>query len=146
MTSTHRVEALLESTLDSVDQAEEMSQAFARDAGFPEEDQMKIGMAVREAMVNAVFHGNKWDPGKKAGLKMELERGHLVITVSDEGSGFDLEKVPSPLASENLMKQSGRGIFLIRSFMDEIQVRRRSPRGVEMRMVKHPSPHNGKEE
>jgi serine/threonine-protein kinase RsbW len=146
MTSTYRVEVSLESTLDSVDQAEEMSQAFARDVGFCEEDQMKIGMAVREAMVNAVFHGNRWDPGKKAGLKMELESGHLVVTVTDEGPGFDLEKVADPLASENLLKQSGRGIFLIRSFMDEIQVRRRPPRGAEMRMVKYPSPHNGKEE
>jgi serine/threonine-protein kinase RsbW len=147
MTSTSRVEVSLESTLDSVDHAEEMSQAFARNAGFSQDDQLKIGMAVREAMVNAVLHGNKWDPGKRAGLLLELEDGRLVVTVTDEGPGFDLGLVPDPLAAENLMKQSGRGIFLIRSFMDEIQVRRCSPKGgAEMRMVKYRSPDNGKEE
>jgi serine/threonine-protein kinase RsbW len=146
MTSTNRVEVSLESTLDSVDQAEEMSQAFARDAGFSDEDQMKIGMAVREAMVNAVFHGNKWDPGKKAGFIMQADHDRMVVTITDEGPGFNLEDVPDPLASENLLKQSGRGIFLIRSFMDEVQVRRRSPRGTELRMVKYPTPENGKEE
>lgn len=146
MTSTNRVEVSLESTLDSVDQAEEMSQAFAREAGFPDEDQMKIGMAVREAMVNAVFHGNKWDPGKKAGLTLEMEDDRLVIIITDEGAGFELEEVPDPLAAENLLKQSGRGIFLIRSFMDEIQVRRRLPRGTEMRMVKYPSSDNKEEQ
>lgn len=146
MTSANRVEVSLESTLDSVDQAEEMALDFAQGAGFPEDDQMKIGMAVREAMVNAVYHGNKWDPAKKAGLRLELEGRNLVIIITDEGPGFDLDTIPDPLADENLMKQSGRGIFLIRSFMDELDVRRRSPKGTEMRMVKYPSPQNGKEE
>ncbi len=146
MTSANRVEVSLESTLDSVDQAEEMALDFAQGAGFPEDDQMKIGMAVREGMVNAVYHGNKWDPAKKAGLRLELEGRNLVIIITDEGPGFDLDTVPDPLADENLMKQSGRGIFLICSFMDELDVRRRSPKGTEMRMVKYPSPQNGKEE
>lgn len=146
MTSANRVEVSLESTLDSVDQAEEMALDFAKGGGFPEDDQMKIGMAVREAMVNAVYHGNKWDPAKKAGLRLELEGRNLVIVVTDEGPGFDLDTVPDPLSEENLMKQSGRGIFLIRSFMDELDVRRRSPKGTELRMVKYPSPQNGKEE
>src|SRR5512140_358833 len=146
MTSTNRVEVSLASTLDSVDQAEEMTLEFARNAGFGDEDQMKIGMAVREAMVNAVYHGNKWDPGKKASLTLEFEDGKFIVTITDEGPGFELNMVPDPLAEENLMKQSGRGLFLIRSFMDEIHVRRRSPNGTEVRMVKYPSPDNGKEE
>ncbi len=136
----------MDSTLDSVDQAEELALKFAGAAGFSEDDQMKIGMAVREAMVNAVYHGNKYDTNKKAGLILEVERGNLIITITDEGPGFDFSAVPDPLAEENLLKHSGRGVFLMRSFMDEVQMRRRSPRGTEMRLIKSISQTNGKEE
>lgn len=149
MTSTNRrVEVSLESTLDSVDKAEEMSVQFAQDAGFPEDDQMKIGMAVREGMVNAVYHGNKYDRAKRAGLKLELEGRNLVITITDQGAGFELASVPDPLAQENLLKQSGRGIFLMRTFMDGLEAKRLSPQGTEMRMIKYRSNQtkNGKEE
>ena len=146
MPSLSRVEVTLESTLDSVDRAEEMAVDFARSAGFDEDDQNKIGMAVRESMVNAVGHGNRYDPGKKAGLRLELEERKMVVTVTDQGAGFDLSSVPDPVAEENLLKASGRGIFLIRAFMDEVHVRRRSPTGSEVQMVKYPSPINGKEE
>jgi serine/threonine-protein kinase RsbW len=146
MATKHHVEVELESTLDSVDRAEEMALEFARGAGFDEDDQMKIGMAVRESMVNAIYHGNQYDPAKRAGLRLELDGGKLVITVTDQGQGFDISNVPNPLAEENLLKQSGRGIFLIQSFMDEVQVRRRSPHGTELRMIKYPAPANGREE
>lgn len=146
MPSTNRVEVTLESTLESVDQAEELAQEFARSNGFPEEDQFKIGMAVRESMVNAVHHGNKYDPQKRAGLRLEIQGRELVATITDQGPGFELSSVPSPVTEENLLKQSGRGIFLIRNFMDEIHVRRLSPRGTEVRLIKYPSTSNGKEE
>lgn len=136
----------MESTLDSVDQAEELALKFASAAGFSEDDQLKIGMAVREAMVNAVYHGNKYDRAKKAGLTLELEGRSLVITVTDEGPGFDLAAVPDPLAEENLLRHSGRGVFLMRSFMDEVRMRRMTPAGTEMRMIKSLSQTNGKEE
>ena len=146
MTSRNRVELTLESTLESVDQAEEMAVDFARSAGFDEDDQNKIGMAVRESMVNAVCHGNKYDPGKKTGLRLELAERKIVITVTDQGDGFELSGLPNPLAEENLLKASGRGIFLIRAFMDELYVRRLSPTGSEVQMIKYPTPLNGKEE
>lgn len=146
MAPLNPVEVQLESTLESVDRAEELVLEFIRSAGFDEEDQHKVGMAVRESMVNAVYHGNQYDPGKKAGLRLELQGRKLVITITDEGPGFELSRIANPLAEENLLKQSGRGIFLIRAFMDELYVRRLSPRGSEVRMVKYPSPSNGKEE
>ncbi len=128
----------LESALESVDQAEEEVVRFATEAGFGEEDLQKVGMAVRECMVNAVLHGNQYDPEKRAGVRVEVdERGGLVITITDEGAGFELNEVPDPLAQENLLRHSGRGIFLIRAFMDNLQVRRRAPRGTEVRMVKY---------
>ena len=146
MPSTNRVEVTLESRLESVERAEELAHEFARSAGFHEDDQFRIGMAVRESMVNAVHHGNQYDPQKKARLCMELEARALVVTVTDQGPGFDLSLVPDPLAEENLLKQSGRGVFLIRTLMDEVSVRRLLPAGTEIRMVKYPSPSNGKED
>jgi len=130
----------LDSALESVDTAEEEVLRFATEAGFGEEDLQKVGMAVRESMVNAVLHGNQYDPDKKASLRMEIQNGGLVITITDEGAGFELQEVPDPLAQENLLRHSGRGIFLIRAFMDELQVRRVVPRGTEVRMVKYKSP------
>lgn len=146
MPSNSRVEVGLESKLESADQAEELAKEFARSAGFHEDDQFRIGMAVRESMVNAVHHGNQYDPDKQAILRMELEERNLVVSVVDQGMGFDDSLVPDPRAEENLLKQSGRGVFLIRAFMDEVSVRRLSPAGTEIRMVKYPSPSDGKED
>jgi len=129
----------LDSSLDSVDRAEEEVLRFAEGHQFGEEDMQKIGMAVRESMVNAVLHGNQYDPEKKAGLRVEMHNGGIAITISDEGAGFDLEEVPDPLAQENLLRHSGRGIFLIRAFMDDLQIRRLAPRGTEVRMIKYRS-------
>ena len=127
----------LDSALESVDRAEEEVVRFAEEAGFSEEDLQKIGMAVRESMVNAVLHGNQYDPAKKARLRAEIANGGLVVTVTDEGAGFDLGGVPDPSTEENLLRNSGRGIFLMRAFMDDLQVRRINPRGTEVRMVKY---------
>jgi serine/threonine-protein kinase RsbW len=144
--SERRVEMMLESNLESVDRAEEEALRFAEEAGFGEEDLQKVGMAVRETMINAVLHGNHYDPQKKAGLNLELLRGRLVITVTDQGEGFELNDVPDPLAQENLLRQSGRGIFLIRAFMDEVHLRRLQPKGMEVRMIKYPAAETSKEE
>lgn len=134
-----RVEMMFASTLDSVDQAEEQAVRFAEEAGFNEEDLQKVGMAVRESMVNAVLHGNQYDPEKQAAMRLELDRGKLVITITDQGNGFEEDRVPDPLSQENLLRQSGRGIFLIRAFMDEFHVRRLQPKGTEVRLIKYPA-------
>lgn len=126
----------LESTLESVNSAEESATRFAAGAGFDEEEIARISMAVREATVNAVLHGNAYDPAKKVGFQLERTRDSLVITITDEGRGLDPEKVPDPLAPENLLKQSGRGIFLIRAFMDDVQIRMLHP-GTEIKLIKH---------
>jgi anti-sigma regulatory factor (Ser/Thr protein kinase) len=95
-----------------------------------------IAMAVREAAINAVLHGNAYDPGKKVALDFERNGEDLVITIRDQGHGLDVSKIPDPLAPENLMKTSGRGIFLIRSFMDEVQINP-SQTGTEVKLIKH---------
>jgi serine/threonine-protein kinase RsbW len=93
-------------------------------------------MAVREAAVNAVMHGNAYSPGKKVTLAFERTADDLVITIRDQGTGLDANNIPDPLAPENLMKTSGRGIFLIRSFMDVVEIHP-SQSGTELKMIKH---------
>jgi serine/threonine-protein kinase RsbW len=130
------VERFLDSTLESVDQAEEIAVGLAKRAGFGEDDLTKIGMAVRESMVNAVVHGNRYNANKKVRFSVSKNSESLTVRIADEGEGFDFENLPDPCAGENLFRSSGRGIFLIRSFMDEFQIRRLAPGGLEVVLVK----------
>jgi serine/threonine-protein kinase RsbW len=134
--TAQRVSYTLDSTLETVNSAEETAGRMATEAGFEDEDVMKISMAVREAAVNAVLHGNAYDPGKKVTLNFEMNSRDLVIIIRDQGKGLDMSKIPDPLAPENLLKTSGRGIFLIRSFMDEVHIHP-SQTGTEIKLVKH---------
>ena len=131
-----RVSYTLDSTLDSVDKAEDAAAKLAASAGFSEEDRYRIAIAVREAAVNAVLHGNGSNPQKKMTVSYENTGDSLVITIADQGNGLDPKCIPDPLAPENLLKQSGRGIFLIRSFMDEVRFRALEP-GTEITLIKH---------
>jgi serine/threonine-protein kinase RsbW len=131
------VDTLLDSTLDSVDAAEREVLRVAMEIGFPEEDLHQIGMAIRESMVNAVVHGNRYNARKKVHLSVSKAVDHLTVVIADEGEGFDLNTLPDPLAEENLLRQSGRGLLLIQAFVDEFSVRRRQPSGTEVRMVKY---------
>lgn len=142
-----RVSYTLDSTLDSVNKAESTAAQFAAVAGFNQDEQDNIAMAVREAAVNAVLHGNAHDPAKKVFLVCERTGDALVITVTDQGKGLDPSCIPDPLSPENLMKGSGRGIFLIRAFMDEVKFRNTHP-GTEITLIKHVGrkPANAKEE
>jgi serine/threonine-protein kinase RsbW len=118
-----------------VNTAESTAAKFAAGAGFDEDEQSNIAMAVREAAVNAVLHGNAYDPDKKFFLAYESTDDSIVITITDQGQGLDPSNIPDPLAPENLMKGSGRGIFLIRAFMDEVKFRNTNP-GTEITLIK----------
>jgi serine/threonine-protein kinase RsbW len=131
-----RVSYTLDSTLETVDNAEETASRIAAETGFDEDEVARIAMAVREAAVNAVLHGNAYDPDKKVRLDFERTGRDLVITIRDQGKGLDLSLIPDPLSPENLLKTSGRGIFLIRSFMDEVQIHP-SQTGTEIKLIKH---------
>lgn len=131
------VETLLDSTLESVDEAEGTVLRMAGGAGLEEDDLHALGMAVREAAVNAVVHGNRYSARKKVHLKVSRAPGRLTIVIADEGEGFQADSVPDPLASENLLRQSGRGLLLIRAFVDEFELRPREPNGTEVRLVKY---------
>jgi serine/threonine-protein kinase RsbW len=131
------VDQFLDSTLESVDSAETLVLDVAQKAGFDEEDLHKIGMAVRECLVNAVVHGNQYSAHKKVHVSVSVAPDRLSVAIADQGKGFELQEVPDPLAETNLLRYSGRGMFLIRAFMDELQVRRLSPHGTEVTLTKY---------
>lgn len=134
---TTSVVSVLDSTLESVDVAEETALKAAMEMGFEEDARFQIGLAVRESMVNAVVHGNRYSEDKKIRLLVSRAPDRLTVTVADEGKGFDIDALPDPLANEHLLNQSGRGILLIRSFMDEFQATQLESGGTEFRLVKY---------
>lgn len=129
----------LSSTMESVCEVEAAAEKLAEDAGLSEDDRFHVTMAVREAAVNAVLHGNEYDPGRKIAVGLENTGKSLVFTIADQGKGFIPEEVPDPLAPENLLRGTGRGIFLIRQLMDEVHFRQLNP-GTELTLVKHLAP------
>jgi len=133
---SRRIEVTLQTLLDSVGLAEEISRCVAASLGFDEDDRHKIGLAVREGVANAVYYGNCEQPEKLVRLIFEVDTGRFVVRIQDQGCGFSLADVPDPLAQENLLKTSGRGIFLMRAFMDEFDVLRPSQGGAELVMAK----------
>jgi len=133
----HTLEQELESTLESVDNAEQIVLAEAQTLGLDDDDLYRVGIAIRECMVNAVVHGNRYNSRKKVHLKVERTADRLSIVVRDEGDGFDPKAVPDPLDADNLLRGSGRGVMLMQSFMDEFQISQRQPQGTEVKMVKY---------
>jgi len=130
------LEMTLETQVESVNLAEEMCLRVAEAAGFGEDECYRIGMAVREGVINAFHYGNQEKPDKKIHLGIDLNQDKMIIHVMDEGKGFKLADVPDPLAEENLLSTSGRGIFLMRAFMDEFDVVSGRTGGAEIIMMK----------
>jgi serine/threonine-protein kinase RsbW len=137
--TTSRVSLTLGSSLESVDKVEQLAQDFAERAGFDEDTVPNIVMAVREAAVNAVLHGNAYDPAKRITVSIEANADSLIVRIADQGPGLDPSNLPDPLAPENILRGSGRGIFLIRAFMDEVHFRQLHP-GTELTLIKHRAP------
>jgi serine/threonine-protein kinase RsbW len=135
-TDPKHLEVTLETQVESVNLAEEMCLKVAEAAGFGEDDCYKIGMSVREGVINAFHYGNQERPEKKIHLAVDITNEKMIIHVLDEGKGFSLSDVPDPLAEENLLSTSGRGIFLMRAFMDEFDVVPGRTGGAEIVMAK----------
>lgn len=133
----------LSSTIESVGKVESAADELAAEAGLDEDQRFHIAMAVREAAINAVLHGNDYDPSRHIDVSLENNGSDLVFKIADQGHGFDPDHLPDPLAAENLLRGTGRGIFLIRSLMDEVHFRQLHP-GTELTLIKHLSPPGGK--
>ena len=127
-----------------VDFVQVVSDHMARSIGLDEDSMHWVSVSIRESVINAIKHGNRNDAGKHVFVEFETstpsEAPELTISVRDQGEGFDPELIANPLDPENLLKSSGRGIFLIRNFMDDVQLQRTPQGGMEIRMVKRPPP------
>jgi serine/threonine-protein kinase RsbW len=132
-----KIEVILETLLESITLAEEVGVRVAASMGFSEDDQYKIGLAVHESVMNAFQYGNEQQREKKIHLLFELADEKLVIHVSDQGPGFRLEDVPDPRTSENMLGETGRGVLLIKAFMDEFDVQLIQGGGARVVMAKH---------
>jgi serine/threonine-protein kinase RsbW len=128
------------SNFELLDVIQVASDRLATLAGLDEDAIHWIGVAVRESVINAIKHGNREDYDKLVTIEFSLAPviapTEFVVRVLDEGEGFEPEEVADPLAPENILKSSGRGIFFMRSFMDDVVLRRASEGGMEVRMVK----------
>lgn len=127
---------VLPSHIEAVADAAAAAADFARNCGVADEAAFGIDMAVREAITNAIVHGNKEDDAKQVEVSFACAPHAVEIEIKDQGEGFDPARVPDPTAAENLLKTSGRGNFLMRSFMDEVQWESRPEGGTTVRLVK----------
>ena len=127
---------VLPSHIEAVADAAAAVTDFIRNCGVSEELSFGIEMAVRESVTNAMVHGNQEDESKSVEVIFNCHDDELEIEVRDQGEGFDPASVPDPTNAENLLKTSGRGIFLMRTFMDEIEWRNRPEGGTAVRMTK----------
>jgi serine/threonine-protein kinase RsbW len=129
-------EIVIPSTIESVDKAVTEATEFATASGFGDEALFAIDMAVREAVINAVKHGNQLDETKPVEISFSnLDKG-LEVVVRDFGTGFDVEEIPDPTNPENLLKSSGRGILFMRNFMEEVEWSLHPQGGTVVKMCK----------
>lgn len=133
-------ELSLPSRIDTVATAAAAVAEFLSRSGITEDAAFGIDMAVREAVTNAVVHGNRQDENKTVDVSLKSSPDAVEISVHDQGTGFNPEAVPDPTADENILKASGRGIFFMRSFMDEVDWLIRPGGGTTVRMLKRRNP------
>jgi len=130
----------IHSNFDMVDFVQVLSDRIGQLAGLDEDAVHWIGVAVRESVINAIKHGNREDYRKLVTVEFTFRPvespSELLVRVLDEGQGFDADAIADPLAPENILKSSGRGIFFMRSFMDDVTLQRRSEGGMEVCMRK----------
>ena len=132
------------SSFEMLDFVQLVGDRVGRGAGLRDDALHWVGVAIRESVINAIRHGNRNDPRKHVFVEFETAALHsppeFVVRVRDQGQGFEPEAVANPLAPENLLKSSGRGLFLMRSLMDDLQLHRAAEGGMEIRMVKRIPP------
>jgi serine/threonine-protein kinase RsbW len=143
MTNGTTVRLDFRSAFDMLDFVQVVSDHIGRLAGLDEDALHWVSVAVRESVINAIKHGNQSDEDKRVFVEftaLDATTPGISIRVRDEGPGFDPDALPDPLAPENMLKSSGRGIFLIKNFMDEMRLERAPEGGMEMVMVKRVQP------
>ena len=136
MPSGHQIEIAFQSKVEYLNLVHAVTDEMARLAGFDGDQSLNISLAVREAATNAVVHGNGGDDAKLVRVRFGVEDGILTICVEDQGGGFEVGEVADPRDPLNVARTSGRGIFLMRSFMDEVTFSRTPGNGMSVHMAK----------
>ena len=129
-------ELILPSELEVLERVDEETLRHCGLAGFDDGTASMVAMAAIEAVTNAVMHGNRQSTEKQVGLRFEWEPGRIVIVVSDEGDGFDLSCVPDPTDPSRCLGSSGRGIYIMREVMDEVEFEMAEGKGTRVTLVK----------
>ena len=129
-------ELTLPSRIESIAEAANVAAKVVSRSGFGEEAAFGIDLAVREAVTNAILHGNKQDETKSVEIAFTKFSDELVITIRDRGEGFDPAAIPDPTAEQNLLKATGRGILFMRAYMDEVEWTYHPAGGTVVRMTK----------
>jgi serine/threonine-protein kinase RsbW len=136
----------LSSRFENIEMAQHLCSRLLEGREVPEETRHWILMALREALANAIKHGNHQDAGKRVHVEMDVVADTLAISIRDEGVGFDPDAVVDPLAPENRLKTSGRGIFYMKTFMDDVRFERHASGGMQIVLKKNLTFRNEKEE
>ena len=126
----------IQSSFEMIDLVESVFDSLSKQIGFDSDATYWMSVAVRESVTNAVRHGNKMNPNKRVVVRFEYDEPNFRVTVEDQGEGFDPADIPDPLAEENLLRESGRGIFFMKNFMDEVEYHFEPNRGTQVQMVK----------
>jgi serine/threonine-protein kinase RsbW len=129
-------ELTVPSRLEEMDAVHAMVDLAIKELKISEDLAHWIELSISESMINAIQHGNKCDPAKSATLKISSDGDAIEVIVEDQGLGFEIADVADPTNVENLLKPSGRGILIIRSFMDEVDLSKREGGGCRLRMMK----------
>jgi len=131
------VKLVISSEVRLVDVVHTASEAIAGIAGFEEDDALNVGIAVREAVINAIRHGNRMDPTRKVEVSLQARPRSIRARVRDQGAGFDPAATPDPTFGDNLMRSSGRGILVMRAFVDSVDFKFLEGRGMEVTLKKN---------
>jgi serine/threonine-protein kinase RsbW len=123
------------SSIDYLEKVESLSVKIARKAGFNESTIDDLSIALTELVNNAIHHGNNDDITKNVTVTFDLDQKDLSITIKDEGSGFDPDQLKNPLDPENLLAESGRGLYLVKALMDDIKFKI-TEQGTEITIIK----------
>jgi serine/threonine-protein kinase RsbW len=130
------IELVLPSRIEAINDAASVAAQFVKRAGLSDDAAYGVDMAVREAVTNAVLHGNRQDEAKTVEVRFKSSQDVIEISVRDQGKGFDLERVPDPTDPQNLLKTNGRGILFMRTFMDDVEWSHHAEGGTVVRMMK----------
>ena len=136
MPAATTVKLVISSEVRLVDVVHSASETMAGIAGFDEDDALNVGIAVREAVINAMLHGNRMDPARKVEVNLQARPRSIRARIRDQGSGFDLAATPDPTVGDNLMRSSGRGLLVMRAFVDRVDFKFVGGRGMEVTLLK----------